>query len=363
VATANSDYFDAQLRHAIGVRRFTAGEVKRILALIEKGDRSLASDLLDKLGGFRSPPDFKSERWLNLLRSVRDARQELILNARNETADSLIDYAKHEAEFESSTLQLVIPVSIDLASVSVEQLREIVYRRPFQGHLLNDWYKQIALKDRGEITRQLQLGMAQGESIPDIVKRVAGTAANSFEDGALGGTRRGVEAVVRTAVNHVSNATREQIWEDNADIIAYKRWTATLDRRTSAICRANDGKGIPVGDKPLPDGVDPVVPEGITPPAHINCRSVLVAVLDGEGVLGNRPFVATESGEKVTPEDIGQVPASTTYSDWLKTQSASFQDDVLGHSRGLAFRKGEYALDEYVDRKGNELTLSQLKLA
>ena len=35
MATANQDYFDAALRHQIGVRRFAAGEVAAILALVE----------------------------------------------------------------------------------------------------------------------------------------------------------------------------------------------------------------------------------------------------------------------------------------------------------------------------------------
>lgn len=382
--TANEEFFDSQVKNAIKTRRFTAGEVARILAFIEKGDRSLAADLLRKMTGMRIPPDFKSKRWVELLSSIRDTRQELFLGVRLEVAKTLLEFAKAEVPRELKILTAHVPIEVDFAGVSAEVLREIVFRQPFQGHLLNDWFKGLIVQDRRNITRALQLGLAQGESVPNIVRRVTGTAAKNFTDGATAISRRSAEAIVRTGVNHVSNSVREQVFENNEDIIAYKRWTSTLDGRTSAICRANDGKGIPVGDKPLPDGVEPV-PGGLTPPAHVNCRSILVAVLDGEGILGNRPQVtdtrtrkereidfakqARQEGRPIqeirkewASQNVGTVPAETTYSDWLGKQSAEFQDEVLGPTKGKAFRSGDYALDQFVDRKGNELTLEELKL-
>ena len=40
---------------------------------------------------------------------------------------------------------------------------------------------------------------------------------------------------------------------------------------------------------------------------------------------------------------------------WLGRQSAAFQDDVLGRTRGLLFRKGGLRLDRFVNRAGDEL--------
>lgn len=60
-------------------------------------------------------------------------------------------------------------------------------------------------------------------------------------------------------------------------------------------------------------------------------------------------------------ENIGQVPAATTYQEWLTKQPTAFQDQVLGPKRGALFRKGELTLTQFVDRFGNSLTLEQLK--
>ena len=56
----------------------------------------------------------------------------------------------------------------------------------------------------------------------------------------------------------------------------------------------------------------------------------------------------------------GRIPATTTYQVWLKSQSVQFQDDVLGKTKAVLFRKGNLPLDKFVNKAGDELTLSQL---
>ena len=59
-------------------------------------------------------------------------------------------------------------------------------------------------------------------------------------------------------------------------------------------------------------------------------------------------------------QNVGTVKGDVTYDEWLRQQSATFQDEVLGQRKGAAFRKG-LVLDQYVDQRGRELTLEQLK--
>ena len=56
----------------------------------------------------------------------------------------------------------------------------------------------------------------------------------------------------------------------------------------------------------------------------------------------------------------GRVPAVTTYQEWLTRQSVEFQDDVLGRSRGLLFRRGGLTLSKFVDVRGKTITLQNL---
>jgi hypothetical protein len=58
-------------------------------------------------------------------------------------------------------------------------------------------------------------------------------------------------------------------------------------------------------------------------------------------------------------ENIGQVPGETTYDSWLRRQSSSFQDEVLGRGKAKLFREG-LKMDEFIDRRGNELTIDEL---
>src|SRR5690606_7566723 len=109
--------------------------------------------------------------------------------------------------------------------------------------------------------------------IDDIVRSIRGTRANKYRDGILQITKRNAEAVARTAVNHTVTASKDELFRANADILAGLRYTATLDGRTTPQCRALDGKVFPL-DK------------GPRPPLHFGCRSTMIPVLDGIGIVG-----------------------------------------------------------------------------
>lgn len=386
MADANSEFFDAALRHQLDVRRYSSGELAAILLLLEKADRELVVLLRRRLGKIvdsRGGVDFTSARMKALLADIRELRQDVMKIVRARVRGDMVSLARVEADFERSLLEAVVPVEFAAASVSVDTLRKLVTEKPIQGRLLGEWFKSLEQADLRALTDAIQLGLALGEDVDSIVRRVVGTRANRYSDGVLAMTRRNAEAVVRTAVNHVSNAARESVWEANSDIILALRWTSTLDGRTSAICRGYDGALIPIAGKPLPSGSRMLQPPDARPPAHVNCRSIIVAVLDEAGIVGSRPFVvdtrtpdrrevdfrkiAREKGITIqearsqwASRAVGQVPAETTYNDWMARQSASFQDEVLGRTRARLFRTGKIRLDQFLDRSGSELSLEEL---
>lgn len=132
--------------------------------------------------------------------------------------------------------------------------------------------------------------------------------------------------------------------------------------------------------------------KGPQPPLHWNCRSLRVAALDGD-MLGDRPAKPYTEGELAkeyaelnkltgvsTRDDlprgtkgafdqwkrkrirqlVGPIPASTTFNEWLKQQSETFQDETLGVTKAKLFRDGGLSLDKFTNRNGDELTLAQL---
>ncbi len=384
MATANEEYFDAALKRQIYLRRFSEGEMRRVLNLFEKADQELAEKLRSRLARFAGKPvDWTSLRYKRFLQEIADARKELMKRFTSTSRDTLVGLSSTEQESEAAILAAVIPLQITLTLPSAAQLRAIVTSRPFHGKLLRDWFKTLEVMDRQRLIQALQLGLAQGESTDDIVRRVIGNRKNNYQDGILSISRREATTIIRTAITHVSNRARESMWEANSDIIAARVWNSVLDGRTSDICIARDGHGAPVGDRELPEGIKPLVPVDARPPAHLNCRSVMIAVLDGVAIAGMRPYVSdtrTRSRREIdfarearqrgvsintvrsewADRVIGRVPADVTYPQWLKKQPVDFQEDVLGKTKAKLFRDGGLEVDAFVDHQGRTLTLDQL---
>ena len=387
MATANEEYLDAALRHAMDVRRFTNGELRKVNALLAKSDREVSIALRKALAemGARSGQtySFKTKRFKRLLAELTGMRKAVVAELERDNTDTFLSFAEIEANKELARLNSVVPIEVNFAAASGVLLKSIVNSRPFQGAILKDYYATLSANDQRRLRQAIQLGMAQGESINAIVARVVGTRGAGFADGALNISRREAEGVVRTAVNHISNRAREAVWTANADAFSFVMWVATLDGRTTMICASRDGHVASVDGRPVPPQYRPLVPAGARPPAHWNCRSVMVVVFSKDGLVGNRPFVvdtrtpkrrtidfrieAQRTGRSVSQirndwkaTNIGRVPARTTFDQFLKRQDASFQDDYLGKARGKAYRAGDLNVDQFVDSSGRTLTLKQL---
>jgi hypothetical protein len=402
---ANTKYFDAGLRHQVGIRSFTGSEVNEILQLFEQADQRFTKNLRSQLQGLKNTSLLDvDEKLAFVLSAITESRDELMGTFRKRFRKSLDDLAKVEIDFEERLVTSALPFTPKLNEVAPALLTAIVREKPFSSgtdtsRLLDQWLTGLSRTDKSQLREAIQLGLLQGDGIDTIVARIAGTSAAGFGDGILSVNRRNAEVLVRTAINHISNAARNLFWDANANIIRVLRWTATLDGRTTAICQSRDGKFTPTIGNTVPPGLPKLVPAGARPPAHPLCRSVMMAAFDQSGVvdvLGNRPFVRdsqtgrkrqldfrSETRAKFTQdqwsgftaqernarirttkelwaqENIGTVPSTITYDQWLRRQPSDFQDEVLGQKKAAKFREGT-TVDRFVDRQGNTLTLKQL---
>lgn len=403
MATANERLFDLALRHQIDLRRFTVGEVKKILRLLEAIDADVTKRLRRDLVGLAdgTPMSFtpdQEKRFRILFEDLVAIREAAWKQVSEQMGQTTLDLVDSEVSTELAVLEESIPVAVQLAGVEAATVRAAALSRPFQGRLLKDWFSSLQQYEQQQLEKELRLGLSQGENLDNIVRRVIGTRAKNYADGVLTISRRNAEAVVRTAINHTSQVAREEVWSANADLIIGLRWTSVLDGRTSSICRARDGKVAPLGTQELPSKMERLTPAGARPPAHVNCRSTMVPVLKGEELVADRAFVTDtrtrrkreidfradakakvgeDKWKAMTPadrnkeiskirtawaeENIGQVPDKTTYQQWLSKQPAAFQDDVLGKTKGALFRRGGLTLEQYVDRNGSELTIAELR--
>lgn len=382
--TANEELFDALVRHQILLLRMSGAIRARIQGLLDATEADIREKIMARLanagGGLTSPAEVRRlDALLSVIRTIRLKAWSQIDEA---WVEEVLAVAQAEPEFMSGIVKTVVPVQLTLALPAPELLSAIVTSNPFEGRTLKQWAQSLAAEDLRRIENSIRVGMVQGESTNEIARRVVGTARLRGVDGVTEITRRGAEAITRTAVNHVSNQARQAFLHANSDLFDEEQYVATLDSRTTPVCRANDGKRFPVGKGPIP-------------PLHFRCRSLRVAVLLGD-VLGNRPAkpvtermllrewsqqngITAPSSRAGLPygtktaydqfarrrirELTGQVPGKTTYQQWLTRQSAAFQDEVLGPTRARLFRKGGLTLDRFVNRAGDEIPISQLAKA
>lgn len=142
------------------------------------------------------------------------------------------------------------------------------------------WHKQ-------KITNAITQGILQGESIPDIAKRLQGVTDMD---------RRAAIRNARTATTGAQNAGRVDSYRDaeRMGIRMKQEWLSTLDGRTRDSHRMMDGERVDVGKRFSNGCRYPGDPHG---PAHeiYNCRCTLVAAVDGVDQSNARRFSRLES--------------------------------------------------------------------
>jgi len=370
----NDEWLDAMIRHQIGLLRLSGKVRNDVFDLLDATEKDIKDLIIKRLDKSRSVAS--QER---LIKAIAAIRSESWKKSSQVWRDEMLALVQAEPALLATALQTVAPVLLDTVLPNVDTLKALVTHHPFEGRTLKDWSNQIARADLQRIEQAIRIGVVQGEPTREIARRVVGSVNQRGKDGVTQITRRQAQAIARTAVNSYSNAAKREFYKANADVFDREVYVATLDSRTTPVCRANDGKRFPVGKGPIP-------------PLHWNCRSLRVAELDGE-VIGKRPAKAvTEKGllrdyaKKAGIKPVGNraslprghkgsfdqfsrgeirkrtgvIDAKISYQDWLTRQPTSFQIDILGPTRAKLFRDGNLKLDRFVNRRGDELTLSQL---
>jgi SPP1 gp7 family putative phage head morphogenesis protein len=338
--TANEDLFDIHVQHQIDLEAFTEQELRKTLGFLNEMDQDIEKQILGRRNRGLDPANFTAERLRRLSASIKKLHADAFEKLDRVLRGDMRALAFDERNFEMDAMRAVSPVQIDVVTPPAARIRAIVNTQPMRGKFIKDWVGDLSALSVDRMNTAIRLGVGEGETLDQIVRRIRGTRALNFRDGAANITRRNAETIVRTAVNDISNRARGEVFKANADIIKGLRWTATLDSRTSPVCRGRDGIVFPVDSGPRP-------------PAHPQCRSVMVAVMDGVKIAGDRA------------SEFGPVPASTTYGEWLRGQEKKrgrpFVENILGKKKAALFLDGKLPLSKFVNPRGRELTLEQLR--
>jgi SPP1 gp7 family putative phage head morphogenesis protein len=411
----------ALYRNAIDLNRYSNSVARRVInayndIIIDAADQ--LRRLLPDAGGTGpmtiTAPD-QAARLRSILAQLKESLGTWAGDATELTATELQGLAELQSEFVTDQLRKVLPAgsrdAVRTVEISPQFAQSVVTTDPTQlnvvalsddlfaavqgapatfsltaakgatitlpnGEVLTKAFRGIAVDQAERFSQVVRNGLLTGETTPSIAKRLIGRLGRSEERlifGEVATTTRqlraaGVKsiiasggeltamadnqimALVRTSINQVANSASMVVYEANQDVTKKYQYVATLDSLTSPICRALDGREFEYG-------------KGPTPPQHFNCRSKVVAVIDYKG-LG---FPELESEFETRASKDGQVPANTTYGQWLKDQPLKTQQDVLGPGKVPYFNRlvdkygARDAMAKLVRDDGSELTLDQLR--
>jgi SPP1 gp7 family putative phage head morphogenesis protein len=340
--SVNESLRDRLIRHQIYLERFKAHAAKELRKDIAAPLDDMAVRIRERLEGTRFysvKPDPQMSEMIALMAA------DLAQRVENNNIKTLNDLAAVELAWVVGVYREETAFAVDFTTPSLRTIEVAARGVPFSGLTLKQWHETLAQATQRSLTQAAQRAVVNGATIPNLMREIRGTRAFAFKDGILETTRRQAETIARTAIQHITNQARYEFFQENADLLKGLQFVATLDGRTTIQCAALDGKVFPLN-------------KGPRPPLHANCRSKMVGVLKS----------AKELGIKDLPEDTrvsmdGQVPASKTYGQWLRAQSNTVQDSVLGPARAKLFRDGGLQIEQFVGKDYTPMTLQELKAA
>lgn len=358
--TTNERLADDAVSHAVDMAHYSNGVVRRIIALLNRSDARLFAELTQALASMDATT-FTVERLESLLISIRQLNARAHSQVGEELSAEMRRLVEYEAGHQLALFQAAIPAqvvaSVGVAAVNIEQTYAAAMARPFQGVLLREALTSLGEARAKVIRDQIRIGFVEQQTTQQIVQRLRGTKAKGYADGFMEGPRRNIEAIVRTAISHTSGVTRDNFYDANKPLIKEIVWVSAIDARTTLeFCVPRDGLRYTVGGrKPIGHKYQWLGGPGRL---HWNCRSSSAPVTRSWRELGAN---IDEFSPTTRASMDGQIAAETTYSQWLKKQSAGRQDQVLGSTRGKLFRDGGLTVEKFSNDKGRFLRIDELR--
>ena len=375
-------------RQSIDLNRYS----NRVAREIVTNYNNVVLDLTNKLATIdevSSPATVARIR--SMLVQFRESLEGWSVEGTKYMSDQLQALAIFQTDFVANELQKVLPrgaANVNTVQVSADFARSIVYTDPTRvniltlptlesqvgrtfsltaakgsvvtlpsGQVVEKAFRGIAASQAEFISREIRVGITEGESLAKISKRLRGrlqfgsnqemTARAQALAGGNGMklANNQVRTIVRTSVNQVQTMASQEVYAANQDVTGRYEYVATLDSKTTALCGSLDGKTFRYGEGPMP-------------PQHFNCRSTTVPIIDDEDLRRRYP--------DTRPSSVGRVSQDESYPDWLK-KNPSMQTEALGNKKpffnyliNTKNKSPREALRQIIKDDGSELSLKDL---
>ncbi len=367
VAAALAKIDDRGINMSAATRRVVDAEIKKVRVAVDKAVKPVTDDLLSELTDLAGDEAAFVPRALRAVKKsvTQDAKIEADRIFREATArakeaqathDDAVKAARDGGRTPPSPPKDVTPpkrkpmvnleVQFPTRDLAPKLARAIVETSPMSGRHLKSWADRFSQDTQDRIEAAIRNGLSEAKTSDQIVRDIVGTRKSGYTDGiVLGERRRDMEALVRTAVNHVHNVAAQMSYAENDDVVKGWKYLATLDYRTTKFCASRDGKKYELGKGPIP-------------PNHVRCRSISQPITLTMRELG----VDLDEGTPLTRASMnGPVSGDETYDTWLRKRSVAEQEEYLGPTRYRAFKTGKLKLQDMVADDGRTLTLKELR--
>ncbi len=324
-----TEYQDKILRLMTRLESLSKGTGAKLATELVKRMNAITASI--SVGAWQTKADVAELRKeINAILLITDTAQQAIIDE--------AFFASVNAGYAAETAGMA---SIWVDTTAVRQVETLRIANAAWSHILEDsavtveqfWDKYITTSDN-RYKQIPMLAYSEGWSMTkaiDAVRRFTQT------------DKRSAVTVTRTSIMSAANTARDDVSRQLK--INKQIFLATLDSRTTDICMYNDGKVFNLK-------------EGPHPPLHPSCRSTRVSVPNDM-----TPTDYKADLERFSRDDEGKgvITKYKNYGTWLGTQSSTFQDEVLGKSRGAMFRSGRVTFDRMFTKNGDFVTVEQLE--
>ncbi len=322
----------------------------------------------------------KSARLSALLKQTQGTIAATYAKITDDQVDGLKTLAELEAKHAVKIVNGTIGADIVSVAISPKQLEAIVDGPTIFGNSARTWWEAQSEDLKAKFGAAMQQGLLLGETVDELARRVRGTKAAGYADGLMEAKKREADALVRSSAISTANEARLRTMADMGDLVKGVQWVATLDTRTTPICRALDGKVWRLPDY-QPVGHDKKWPG---PTAHWNCRSTQIPVLRSWEELSGKKLPTLDGAEieealkkklaakgwdddkiaKATRDSRasmdGQEAKQTTFDDWMGKKGPAAVDRLLGPGRAKLWKEGKVTVSDLTNQNNRPLTLAQL---
>lgn len=191
---------------------------------------------------------------------------------------------------------------------------------PGNGMQVSSFLSSFSTSAQSSVANLVNMGYANGWTPAETLQQVVGTQGAAFRDGRFNTITNQGRTVIDTVFAHGAALVAAAI---ASAIVNEYEWVSVMDAHTSTICANRNGQRYQYG-------------QGPQPPAHLNCRSHTVPVLDGSDI----PHIS--------------------YYNWARGQSEAFLVDVYSADIAAALMNGKTKAADYsAYRATKPLSLSQ----